>query len=97
MEFIGSFRSLVKSDFGSLEYSQLISEIADIAESNFFFAMVGVIFMFVFLLVVSVAVTTFLTTRAFFDRAPPKGGPIRRSKKAAHFAAHVNIPIVTFF
>jgi hypothetical protein len=45
----------VKSDSGSWEYSQLTSEIADIAESSFLFAMVGVIFMFIFLLVVSVA------------------------------------------
>ena len=96
MEFIGSFRSLVKSDFGSLEYSQLISEIADIAESNFLFAMVGVIFMFIFLLVVSVAGLHF-HYKGFFDRAPPKGGPIRRSKKATHFTAYVNTQIVTFF
>ena len=63
---------------------------AEMAESNFLFAMVGVIFIFIFLLVASVAAATFLTTRAFFDRVPPKGGPNRRSKKAAYFAAGVN-------
>ena len=55
MESIGIFRFLEKSESGSREYSQLKLEIAEIAESNFLLAMVGVIFMFVFLLVVSVA------------------------------------------
>ena len=67
----------------------------EIAESNFLFAMVGVIFIFTFLLVVSVAGVTF-SLQAFFDRVPPKGGLNRRSKKAAHSAAGVNTQIVTF-
>ena len=87
---MGSLRSLVKSESGSLEYSQLVSEIAEIAEFSFPLAMVGVIAMFICLLVALVAEPLFFATRAFFDRVPPKGGPNRRSKKAAHFAACVN-------
>ena len=89
---MGNLRSLLKSESGSLENSQLVFEMAAIAEFSFPLAMVGVIFMFLCLLVVFVAGATFLTTRAFFDRAPPIGRveAIKKSRTFCGGCQHSN-------
>ena len=91
MESIGSFRFLEKSESGSWEYSQPISEMDEIAESNFLFAMVGVIFIFTFLLVVSVAGVTFSLQGLFLIASRLKAGQIGDQKKP-HIQRLVSIP-----